>query len=176
MFIRLCVSLLHTKDNKQCLKNKPPRKWLNRPLVDVSSMTILACIFYSTWPTIGSTHPFWHAGVLPVPEGAVAIRCRLAFSSYEPKSLSVFCPSKELVETRAEQSNISFVVPLLQANAVSHWPRRWGTTSSIGRRICPSLASNSAVDVTLLCVSMIERKNRRQNKTSFVDGGKRWRE
>ena len=94
------------------IKNKPPRKWLNRPLVDVSSMTILACIFSSTWPTIGSTHPFWHAGVFPDPEGAVAIRCRFAFSSYEPKSLSVVCPSKELVETRAEQSNISFVIPL----------------------------------------------------------------
>ena len=32
------------------------------------------------------------------------------------------------VDTRAEQSIISLVVPLLQANAVSRWRRRWGKT------------------------------------------------
>ena len=52
---------------------------------------MLACVLSSKWPTIGSTRPFWHAGVFPVPEGAVAIRWRFAFSSYWPKSFSVVC-------------------------------------------------------------------------------------
>lgn len=41
----------------------PDTKWLNRPLEDASSITMLFSIFGSKCSTIGSMHPKWHAGV-----------------------------------------------------------------------------------------------------------------
>ena len=110
----------------------PVKKWLNRPLVEVSSITTLASILFSSSFKIGSMQPFWQAGVLPVPGGATMTIKRLPFSSYDPKSLTVVGPIRALVDASALHNNISLVVPLLFANAESHSRIPSGATSSIG--------------------------------------------
>ena len=62
----------------------------------------------------------WQAGIFPVPEGAAAMKNRLAFSSYEPKNFKVEWLTRVLVDTNADHLSSSLVVPLLPTKAFSH--------------------------------------------------------
>ena len=79
----------------------PAKKWLNRPLAEVSSITAIASILFSSSFTISSMQPFWQAGVLQLPNGVTTTIKGLPLSSYDPKSLTVVGPIRALVDASA---------------------------------------------------------------------------
>ena len=121
----------------------PVVKWLNRPLLDASSITMLFSILGSICSTIGSMHPKWHAGVFPEPEGETTTTKRFPPSSYVEKTCTELFPISALVEVNALNRSISRVVPWLRASTFSQSFTAAGTISSNGRDTSANLASKS---------------------------------